>query len=64
MLLYLLLSLQVFAKRDTMDLYEPDRDDREGHWKRQVHCNRSIQLQIEKKESQKSSADHNCSHSK
>jgi hypothetical protein len=64
LLLDLLLPLQILAKRDPMDLNEPDRDDWEGHRQRQVHCNGCIQLQVDQEESQKPSADHNRSDSK
>jgi hypothetical protein len=61
LLLNLFLPLQILTKRDPVDLYEPDRDDREGHRKRQVHRHGSIQLQIKKKERLKPSADHDRS---
>ena len=59
MLLYLLLPLQVLAERDSVDLNEPDRDDREGYRKREVHRHGGTQLQVKKEESQKPSADYN-----
>ena len=61
MLLYLLLTLQIVAERDPVNLNEADCDDREGHRKCQVHRHRGIQLQVKKKESQKFSADHDRS---
>ena len=64
MLLDPFLPLQIFSERDSVNLYEPDCDDRESYRQRQVHRNGCVQLQVEQKESQKSTADHNRSHSK
>ena len=64
MLLDLFLSLQILSERNSVNLYESDCDDRKGHRQRQIHCNGCVQLQVEQKESQKSTADHNRSHSK
>ena len=61
MLLYLLLSLQILAQRNPVDLYKPYGDDWECHRKRQVHRHGSIQLQVKKEKGQKPSADHNRS---
>ena len=64
MLLDFLFSLQILIKRNSMNLDEADCDNRECYRQRQIHRNGCVQLQVEQKESQKSTADHNRSHSK